>query len=374
MTYRSALLDFPGAAASERASLLDAAGVPLHYGDPLGEQRRLAERPGLVDRSQRTVITVAGPDAPVFLNNLLSQKLDDAAPGFAGAALDLDMQGHVLHHADMLYDGTTFHLDVPAAQGPSLLDYLRRMIFWSDVTVDEADLAIVTLLGPAGFAQRIPGALWEREVPWLQGFSRIDVCLPRPELPAAARAWIDAGGDLTGLLAYTAQRVRAGEPELRADLDEKSIAHEVPRFITRGGDAGGAGASAAEGAGAWPGAVHLHKGCYRGQETVARVENLGRSPRLLVMLQLDGSSPTEPEPGTVITANGRKVGRLGTVIHDADEGPIALALVKRSALPDTPLDIDGTAASVDPASIPVFEGEKAGKAAVEKLKRGLGPA
>ncbi|UIZ91836.1 folate-binding protein YgfZ [Corynebacterium sp. CNCTC7651] len=372
MTYRSALLDLPGAAALEGESPLDAAGVALHYGDPLGEQRRLAQRAGLVDRSQRTVVTVSGPDAPVFLNNLLSQKLDNAAPGFAGAALDLDMQGHILHHADVFYDGTTFYLDVPAAQGQSLLDYLRRMIFWSDVEVEEADLAIVTLLGPAGLPADLPGALWTREVPWLEGFVRYDVWLPRPQLKEAAEQWVARGGDMTGLLAFTAQRVRAGEPELGADLDDKSIPHEVPRLITRTGGPAGAAAP-------WPGAVHLYKGCYRGQETVARVENLGRSPRLLVMLQLDGSSPTEPAPGTTITSSGRKVGRLGTVVHDADYGPIALALIKRSALPapgqpGAQLDIDGTAATVDPDSLPLFEGEKAGKVAVEKLRRGLGPA
>ena len=98
-------------------------------------------------------------------------------------------------------------------------------------------------------------------------------------------------------------------------------------------------------------------------------DSLGRSPRLLVKLQLDGSAPTEPEAGAEITAGGRKVGRLGTVVHDADEGPVALALVKRSAL-GAPLDIGGTAASVDPSSLPADEGEHAGRRAVDNLRRG----
>ena len=157
-----------------------------------------------------------------------------------------------------------------------------------------------------------------------------------------------------GMMAFTAARVRNVEPELGVDLDEKSIPHEAPRLINRGEHVG---------------AVHLNKGCYRGQETVARVENLGRSPRLLVMLQLDGSAPHDPQPGETITSNGRKVGRLGTVVQDADYGPVALGLVKRSAL-TAPLDIEGVAASVDPDSLPTDEGEKLGRLAVDKLRRG----
>ena len=161
-------------------------------------------------------------------------------------------------------------------------------------------------------------------------------------------------------MAYTAARVRAVEPELAVDLDERSIPHEVPSFIGRGDLLG---------------AVHLNKGCYRGQETVARVENLGRSPRLLVMLQLDGSSPELPSPGADVLLGGRTVGRLGTVVHDADYGPIALALVKRSALadPGVVLDVAGTAATVDPDSLPVDEGEHAGRRAVEKLRGSTPP-
>ena len=181
------------------------------------------------------------------------------------------------------------------------------------------------------------------------GIGRTDIAVPKQQIGQVADQF-----PLAGLMAFTAYRVAAGEPETRADLDEKSIPHEAPSLINRG--------EAIR-------AVHLEKGCYRGQETVARVENLGRSPRLLVKLQLDGSSPNEPEIGAEITAGGRKVGRLGTVVHDADEGPVALALVKRSAL-QAPLDIDGTAASVDQSSLPEDEGEHAGRRAVDRLRRG----
>lgn len=359
--YQSPLLAIAGAVAPGEQLLIDAAGVPFHYGDPLAEQRRLADTPSLIDRSQRAVVAVSGPDAPAFLNNLLSQKLDDAAAGFAASALDLDAQGHILHHVDVAFDGETFYLDMPRAQRESLVDYLNRMVFWSNVTVADADLAVLTALSPAPGAE-VPRAVLTREQAWSDGLTRTDALVPRAEIAAAAEEFQRAGGRLAGLMAYTATRVRAGEPELGADLDGKSIPHEAPRLINRG---------------ARLGAVHLDKGCYRGQETVARVENLGRSPRLLVMLQLDGSSPAEPATGAQITAGGRAVGRLGTVVHDADYGPIALGLVKRSAL-SAPLDIDGTAASVDADFLRAVEAETAesgaGRRAVSRLRNPSSPA
>lgn len=345
MGYASELLARPGAQELPGPSLLDAAGVAWHYGNPLGEQR--ITEPTLIDRSQRAVIAVSGPDAPGFLNNLLSQKLDDAPDGFAASALDLDAQGRILHHADVAVKDGVYYLDLPSYQRESFVDFLRKMVFWSDVTVEETDLGVLSILGPVGPVEF--GQAFTRRLDGWGGVGRTDIAVPRARIGEVAEQF-----PLAGLMAFTAYRVAAGEPETRADLDEKSIPHEAPSLINRGEHIR---------------AVHLSKGCYRGQETVARVENLGRSPRLLVKLQLDGSAPTEPEPGAEITAGGRKVGKLGTVVHDADEGPVALALVKRSAL-EAPLEIGGTAASVDQSSLPADEGEHAGRRAVDRLKRG----
>ncbi len=363
MTYVSPLLDRPRAAAFQGDSLLDKEGVAWHYGDPLVEQRYVENGTAVIDRSQRRVLAVTGPEAAVFLNNLLSQKLDDAPSGFAASALDFDIQGHILHAADVaVVSPTEIYLDVPDAQFESLRDYLTKMIFWSQVEVAEADLAILTLLGKPvdGFDAAAAGVVFDRTVDWL-GAPRRDLAVSRAELVTTVEALEAAGAHLAGLMAFTAERVRAREPELAADLDDKAIAHEVPQWIGRGEH---------------PGAVHLNKGCYRGQETVARVENLGRSPRLLVLLYLDGSAPDRPEPGADILSGpgGRRVGRLGTVVDDCDFGPIALGLVKRSALTGTDL-VTGplrgeanVAASVEPESIPTDEGPKAGRAAVEKLR------
>ena len=353
MSYSSDLLQLPGATTIEGNPLAE--GVAWHYGNPLAEQQGLR----VIDRSHRRVIAVAGPDAPEFLNNLLSQKLIDAPSSLTAAALDLDIQGHILHHADLALVDGTFYLDVPPAQFDSFIDYLRKMVFWSEVTVEEADLAILTLLSDNGEFPSFDALTASDAVVFTRRVdsyspARLDVAVPREQALDTITHLHEQGAAYAGMMAFTAARVRNVEPELGVDLDEKSIPHEAPRLINRGEHVG---------------AVHLQKGCYRGQETVARVENLGRSPRLLVVLQLDGSAPTEPEPGQTITANGRKVGRLGTVVHDADYGPIALGLVKRSAL-NTALDLDGVAASVDPDSLPTDEGEKLGRLAVDKLRRG----
>ena len=147
-TYASSLLDRPGAAAlQDTDTLLDSTGVAWHYGDPLGEQRHAQSGTIAVDRSHRRVAQVTGPDAAEFLNNLLSQKLLDVPVGYAASALDLDIQGHILHHADVLRTEEGFLLDVPAGQFEPFLSFLQKMIFWSQVEIAEADLAVLTLLG-----------------------------------------------------------------------------------------------------------------------------------------------------------------------------------------------------------------------------------
>jgi folate-binding Fe-S cluster repair protein YgfZ len=123
------------------------------------------------------------------------------------------------------------------------------------------------------------------------------------------------------------------------------------------------------------GAVHLDKGCYRGQETVARVHNLGKPPRMLVLLHLDGSaeSVARPSTGDPVLAGGRAVGRLGTVVEHVDLGPVALALVKRGLPADTGLSTGpeaAVAAAIDADSLRPTDGIGAGRLAVERLRGG----
>ncbi|MCX7543176.1 folate-binding protein [Corynebacterium sp. P5848] len=354
-TYRSVLLNRPGAQPAlgpDAAS--DTAGVAWHYGAPLVEQRGVEDPGVVVDRSHRTVISVGGPDAADYLNRLLSQKLDAVADGYSAAALNLDAQGRILHHADLTVTDGVFHLDLPEPSAHTLVDYLERMKFWSEVEIRITDLGILTVLGAT--PPPPPESAYVRDVDW-RGPVRRDIAVPRAQLDAVVDELCSLRGGglrLAGLMAWTAERVKALEPEVAADLDPRSIPHEVPHWI---------------GSEDHPGAVHLEKGCYRGQETVSRVHNLGRSPRSLVLLHLDGSAPELPETGAPVVDRGRTVGRVGTVVHDCDYGPIALALVKRSAQKSTGLTAgDGVAVSVDPDSIERERGIQPGRAAINRLK------
>jgi tRNA-modifying protein YgfZ len=295
----SPLLARPGAVAARPPD--DA--VAGHYGDPLREQRALLTEGGLVDRSHRGVVRVEGPDRLDWLHSLTSQHLAALEADEPREALILSPHGHVEHHLVLSDDGQTTWIHVEPGAAPALVGYLDSMRFWSRVEVEDVSAAygVLTVVDVDGG--------WR------------DLIVARAELGAA----VDATGlTLAGHDAWEALRVAAGRPRLGFETDHRTIPHEV----------------------GWIGvAVHLDKGCYRGQETVARVHNLGRPPRRLVLLHLDGSAEELPPPHTPVTLDGREVGFLGTAVHHAELGPIALALVKRSTPPDARLFVAGMAAA-----------------------------
>lgn len=324
----SPLLQRPGAVAGSGAD----ATVAWHYGDPMGEQRRAESGTGLVDRSHREVLRVAGSDRHDWLNKLTSQLLLPLADGTATEALILSPQGHVEHHFGVTeFDGAVY-LDTEPGRGTDLLTYLERMKFWSQVELSVAPLRQLTLLGrgAAHLLERTPSI--GAATPYGDGFlrrGRLGVDVFTADVAAAATALIAAGARPTGSWADDALRVPTRRPRIGVDTDDRTIPNELSWLSD---------------------AVHLQKGCYRGQETVARVANLGRPPRRLVMLNLDGSQDLLPAPGDLVTtAEGRTVGRLGTVAQHHEDGPIALALVKRSVGPDAALLAGGVDARIDPA-------------------------
>lgn len=340
------------------------ASVAWHYGRPLVEQRHLQEDCGVVDRSYYRVIEITGEDRLTYLNTLFSQKVDDAAPGTVTEALNLDANGHVLHHMTLTILDESVLIDVPPAGFDSLLKYLNMMVFWSKVEIVEVERAIISVMGPkspevlvaAGLAfpqvgkATTVGHSYVRHLPWPRG-GRVDVLVRRQDLVGAWDALVAAGASPVGLMGWEAERVVSLRPELALDVDEKMIPHEAPRWIASEFDA----------------AVHLEKGCYRGQETVSRVHNVGRSPRVLVMLQLDGSA-TLPETGDSVMMGKRAVGRVGTVVQHADYGPIALALLKRSAQEREGLVVGDCAVAVDPSSIDRAEQLPPGRVAINRLR------
>jgi tRNA-modifying protein YgfZ len=347
------------------------AGAIWHYGDPLGEQRAAQIDAVVVDRSHRSALTLSGGDRQTWLHSISTQHVSELPEGASTQNLSLDGQGRVEDHWIQTELGGITYLDTEPWRGQPLLDYLRKMVFWSDVAVDPADVAALSLLGPRLNEPTVLEALGIEglpvemtAVPVAGGFVRrmigaredqveLDVLIDRRESADLQRRLTQAGLRPAGVWAYEAHRVAAVRPRLGVDTDERTIPHEV-------GWIGGPGQAA----------VHLDKGCYRGQETVARVHNLGKPPRMLVLLHLDGSVD-RPATGDAVLANGRAVGRLGTVVDHVDLGPVALALLKRGVPVDTNLVTGGdvqTPAVIDADSLPPLDEPGAGRVAVERLR------
>lgn len=327
MAYASPLLSLPGAVAAEPPD----AGVAAHYGDLFREQRALARGEGFVDLSHRDVVTVTGPDRLSWLHLLLTQHVADLPPGQATEALVLSAKGHIEHALYLVDDGATTWAHTEPGDGAALLAYLESMRFMYRVEVADRTAAVAVVHLPAGsIAETDPDAV-VREV----AYGR-DMFLPRQRLVPFAEGFAAEHGPPSGVLAYEALRVEAHRPRLGRETDHRTIPHELGWLTT---------------------AVHLHKGCYRGQETVARVHNLGKPPRRLVFLHLDGSEVTLPEHGDPVRLaadgpEGRQLGFVTTAARHHELGPIALALVKRNVPVGADLLAGGTVAAQEPVVQP----------------------
>jgi folate-binding protein YgfZ len=319
----------PGAVAAESPDDT----VAAHYGEPYAEQRALAAGGALVDRSNREVVRVSGPDRLRWLNDLSSQKVDTLTPGTPAQTLLLDPQGRLEHHLTLVDEGESIWAHVEPGTSASLIAFLEKMRFMLRVEVADmtAAYAVVTVLPPGSdeAAAAPEGAIA------IGG----DLLVPRERLAGLPA---ELGLRPAGVWAYDALRIEAHLPRAGFDTDHKTIPHEV----------------------GWIGsAVHLTKGCYRGQETVARVHNLGHPPRRLVFLHLDGgadrlpphgapvtlgvSSPAEADPEAAAegSAEPGQIGFVGSSARHYELGPIALALVKRTVPVDIELLAGGVAAS-----------------------------
>jgi len=291
------MLKLPGAVAADWPD----EGVAAHYGDPFREQRALEAGTGFTDRSNRGVVTVTGADRLSWLHSLTSQALDKLAPGEAAQALILDPNGRVEHHLTLSDDGTTTWLHVEPGTAGALVEFLDSMRFMLRVEVADVTVGHAVFTGPEG-----------------------DRILPRGNLDAFAGELIERGLAPAGMWAFEALRIAAHVPRLGMDTDNKTIPHEMGWIET---------------------AVALNKGCYRGQETVARVHNLGHPPRRLVLLHLDGSAERLPAHGDPVELDGAQVGWVGSTARHYELGPIGLALVKRTAPVDATLLAGGVAAA-----------------------------
>ena len=350
-------------------------GATPHFGDPSGEQWALEGGRALVRRPDLAVISVSGADRLTWLTSLASQIVTGLVPGMSRELLILSPEGRVEHWAGASDDGEALHLIVERSDLSGFVAFLDSMRFALRVSVAERDVAVFSSVRagantPEAVAA-LPGHLWTWEDPWpgvveggaayFQGERHPGARTPmmfhavsRDAADEFEAAWL-AGGAASGAaeahaapssappgarsstpspaggkrrragyLAWEAMRIAAWKPRLGRETDARAIPPEVDWLRS---------------------AVHTTKGCYRGQETIARVINLGRPPRRLTYLQLDGSRGDLPAPGTPITVGGRQVGVITSSARHADEGPIALALIARAVPVSTVFDIDGVAAA-----------------------------
>jgi folate-binding protein YgfZ len=319
----SPLLSRPGAVAGEGVD----GAVAAHYGNPLREQRLLVEGLAAVDLSHRGVLTIAGPDRLSWLHSITTQMLTGLAAHTSAETLVLSPKGHIEHDLHLVDDGQITWVSVEPGTAVELASWLDAMRFMLRVEVRDVSADYAVIGEPVrSETTAVEPLAWSDPWPLLVGDTAAYSAVVDPaKHPGSERPWREqivardqmeaAVGDrpLAGMWAAEALRVAAWRPRLGFETDNRTIPHELDWLRT---------------------AVHLHKGCYRGQETVARVHNLGRPPRRLVFLHLDGSGHTLPERGEQVEADGRVVGRLTSVARHHELGPIALAVIKRS----TPLD------------------------------------
>jgi folate-binding protein YgfZ len=311
---------------------------PQHYGNPLGEQKALLAGGALVDLSDRAVITITGPDRMTWLDSLTSQSISHLKPGESAETLLLDPTGRLEHAIRVVDDGTALWLLVDGTEGASLAAWLDRMRFMLRVEVLDrsAEFATVGTLGEVA----VPAVVTWVD-PWEAGPGHT-YAASRPDAPWSYRELVVPrdftwDGPVAGTLALDALRIAAWRPRI-TDADEKTIPHELDWLRS---------------------AVHLNKGCYRGQETVAKVHNLGHPPRRLVLLHLDG---TVPAVGADVLRGDDVVGRVTSSALHWDLGPIALAVIKRSVDPAIDLVVatdEGPIAAAQEVIVPTDAGASA---------------
>ncbi|GGD83359.1 CAF17-like 4Fe-4S cluster assembly/insertion protein YgfZ [Microbacterium murale] len=323
----SAFSALPGAVSEDE--------VVLHFGDPIREQRRLVAGTAVAPLGDRVVIEVAGVDRLSWLDSITSQSVTGLGAGDSTELLILDPQGRVEHAAGVLEDGSSVWLIADAADAESLAVWLQRMVFRSRVTVAvRRELGLIGFFAGGDAEAVVRGlALSPNGVPlvWADPWAAVQPgghqYATTEQHPSASYEWrvaivdADAAASVVGLigeavvgvagtLATEALRVAAWRPRWTSEVDERSLPHESDWIRS---------------------AVHLSKGCYRGQETVAKVHNLGHPPRRLAALQLDGSDDVLPSPGDAVFAAEDEVGHITSVARHHEDGPIALAILSRRA-------------------------------------------
>jgi folate-binding protein YgfZ len=339
--------------------------VKQHFGDPMIEQRKLSEGDALCLLETQGVIAVSGIDRLTWLHSLLSQNLKNLVPGESAEALLLDPQGRIEQVIKVIDDGETTWLMVDKSHTEALLTWLRKMVFRMKVEITDrsADFATVgaTAASPEiSFLSNDHPLIWKDQWPgvvaggYRYSTRAVDYTWFEHLVEGAKLDQLLAGKVLAGTMAADGLRVAAGRPKAINEVDEKSLPHELDLLST---------------------AVHLSKGCYRGQESVAKVHNLGHPPRRLTFLHLDGSEHALPDVGDEIRVLGEEKtrGKITSVAQHFDMGPIALAIISRSVPEDAALEVvgkHGSIAATQETIVPQSAGSVANVPKLPKLNLG----
>ena len=287
-------------------------GAIWHFGEPNKEQKSLVAGDAWAQLINKAVITIGGPDRLTWMHALTTQHLEKLQPGDWKEALILDAQGHVEEQFFLVDDGSILWLHTEKERAAGLVNYLEKMKFMLQVEVKDVSDEYAVLRAP-GVADSVGGPY---------------ALVPRTELADTIEAFKQSHTEV-GMWALEAERVAAGRARLLFETDHKSIPNELGFLNT---------------------AVHMNKGCYRGQETVAKVFNLGQPPRRLVLLHLDGSMVAMPGHGAKVELDGKESGFIGTMARHYELGPIALAVIKRNTPMDAVLSVEGVLASQEEIS------------------------
>jgi tRNA-modifying protein YgfZ len=281
----------------------------------------VSESAGLVDRSDRGKFIVRGSEAADFLQGQVSNDVEALEPGSGCYATVLSHKGKLRTDLRILRGDDSFWLDTEAIGHAVLEHMLRTYSVGRDVRFEDvtASRTLLSLVGPAA-RERLDVAPPGEEHAFVTGQHGTYV---------ASQLGVDVIADAGTTLdvqpvseeAAECLRIEAGRPRLGYDMDADTIPQE---------------------AGINERAVSFTKGCYVGQETVARLHYKGRPNRHLRGLRL--SEPAER--GTEILLGERVVGRLGSTCLSPRLGPIALALVRREAEPGTTVQVGGAPAEV----------------------------
>jgi folate-binding protein YgfZ len=274
----------------------------------------------LLDRSERGKLALTGSEAKVFLGGQVTNDVEGLTPGTGLYAALLTPKGKMRGDLRVLDLGGELWLDTERVALQALFDTIRRFKIGYDVELHKRTLesALVSLIGPrareaaggdaAGLgtnehdnARGDLGVLVTTDV-------GVDVICPADEAPTVLERLQQAGAVPVDEADAEVLRVERGRPRYGVDLDETVIPQE---------------------AGLNERAVSFTKGCYVGQETVARLHYKGKPNRHLRGLRLSAPAAT----GAALRLGEREVGRLGSVVASPRLGPIALAIVRREAAP-----------------------------------------